>query len=492
MKNMHVKLEVLTPVHVSSGESLDPLSYIIKRENAKIYSYLVDTTAWLADQADPNEWAELFAKLDYHSIRQRVSTAIPAEAYCLCKSRILNETICKNYEKTLNNPQSKSLSEISPLMHSAFTYTPVLPGSSIKGAIRTCVIDYLDQKEHLNLKQNHQLNKKYNALLGPPWGKNTFQTIKIGDFSAGLDSSLLVSAQEVGKSSNKLPTPKSDCEVFASKVNPSSDKNPYCLYGKISLGRGENEDFEIPGKEIFSWDELAELVSKFFIKRYQKEYKDFYDHGPHDYVGENLKKTVNQEITSPKPGQMVLRVGHYSHVECVTITNNAPKGKKGKFGNTRTLADGEFPFGWIKITPCQEQEYQAALEEQRKQSQTIFNKRKAKRESYKSGLFEKAQKEAEFRQKLEKEKQEKEKREKALAQLSPEEREIQEFFDRTLNDNQIFELFKKIDKFEEKQRLLLPKEFKKYFQETNNWKVSKKKKKQLEKVQKIKEILGAA
>ena len=40
-----VRLEVLSPVHIGTGELLDPLEYVMRKETEDIFLYRLDLTA---------------------------------------------------------------------------------------------------------------------------------------------------------------------------------------------------------------------------------------------------------------------------------------------------------------------------------------------------------------------------------------------------------------------------------------------------------------
>lgn len=99
--------------------------------------------------------------------------------------------------------------------------------------------------------------------------------------------------------------------------------------------------------------------------RGQTEKKTFYGL-PHFAKTARALEAVEKAILDVPPGTFLLRIGHYSHVECMTITDNMPetrmqKGRLLPFGTTRTLADGIYPFGWIRLVPCSDDEYNELL-----------------------------------------------------------------------------------------------------------------------------------
>jgi hypothetical protein len=125
-------------------------------------------------------------------------------------------------------------------------------------------------------------------------------------------------------------------------------------------------------------------VNTYQKKRLEKEIERFYNL-PHFAAGKKAVESVKQALEEAEPGQMILRVGHYSQVEYVTVENNDPQTRKGKdgqllpHGTTRTLANGELPFGWIRLTPCSAGDYAKNQQQRREHAESIDSRRSEKR-----------------------------------------------------------------------------------------------------------------
>ncbi len=91
-------------------------------------------------------------------------------------------------------------------------------------------------------------------------------------------------------------------------------------------------------------------------------------------------------------------------------------------------------------------------------------------------------------EKIKRKKQELEKKEKKLANMSEVDREILTIEEQDYNENKVMSFYFKIDNFTKKDQRKVASFIKKYFIKNNKWKV-KKKTKQFEKVEKIKNIL---
>ncbi len=499
MKYMHMKLEVLTPVHVGGGETLDPTTYLMERDQEGPALYTLDLVAWIEDHLDPGGLAQRFANSKLPAIRGLLRKEVDRHIYGLGRCLVVSQQVYQRYQKELDDSRSQHRLNIGKHLRNAQTQAPIIPGSSLKGAMRTAVIDYLDREKGLNLRERSRKGKNgYDQALKEALGDigdNAFKFLKVGDFEAPLDTSLIVSAVEVGKNDAKKATPKDPCEVVASRLLAPLGGNR--LYGRVALGgfagRHEVERLEISKRGYASgwgWDDLAGLVSRFYGLRFQQELQKFYTMDGREKTRQALEQVAG-EILKPGPGEMVLRVGHYSHVECVTITNNAPTGKKGKHGTTRTLAQGVYPFGWVKLVPCSEEEYRRGLEEKAAHDRAIIQTRQERRQEQIRKKEERVRDKLRREEEKRRRQQEEERLQRELASLSPDERDLRLLQEGKLIENRVYELFNRLDDMDPQMQRMMAQAIKELWQgQEKKWKKKECTQKQVDKVRRIKEILG--
>ena len=68
-----IRLEPLTPIHIGTGETMDPLSYIMKEEGGNPFLYSVDVPSWVEAHPDPAGLAELFSTKPLPEIRAHLA-----------------------------------------------------------------------------------------------------------------------------------------------------------------------------------------------------------------------------------------------------------------------------------------------------------------------------------------------------------------------------------------------------------------------------------
>jgi hypothetical protein len=117
------------------------------------------------------------------------------------------------------------------------------------------------------------------------------------------------------------------------------------------------KDFELPAqgqKTKIDLSKLINMMNDFYIPKYKDEMRKFYEKPHLSHVKKELSE-VTQRIDNLKSNEALIRVGHFSHVECVTFDEvrkpktREQKGKSLPWGTTRTLANGKIPFGWAVL-----------------------------------------------------------------------------------------------------------------------------------------------
>ena len=355
------KLDVLTPVFIGSGEAITPLEYVIRKEKNGFAIHLIDTEDWLC-HARPKDAVEAALNSgDLPRLRSLMHEHVDEKVYSLARIPVSNSYLASILLKYINNPVGKSKVEIELFFRNPLTKNPILPGSSLKGALSTPIIDFLD-KEGMDpgvgrLKtavERYKQERAYKHVLEEIFGKisdHAMSALKVSDISVPQGQTQLVAAQEVRKKEHGKVTPKVPCEVLL-----PSNMGGIPLYGRLFLKTMNGIPcITLPDKTSFGIDDIIRITGKFYKERYKKEYFNFYTYPHLKYVSDELTN-VTDRIDSLLDDEILLRVGRYSHIECMTVKNNAPSNRK-VFGKTRTLADGHLPFGWVILKLCSEKEY---------------------------------------------------------------------------------------------------------------------------------------
>ena len=502
-----IRLEPLCPVHVGAGDTLSPLDYVMAQNDSSLMLHHIDFSTWIEDRQDKKELANQFANKTWQENRAFLARELEEpELYTLSVTEISHPDIFKRYQKEIADLRSEHQLLIAGAIRSPLSQALFIPGSSVKGAIRTAIIDYLDQALELNLKEKSaqddrdkkRHNPAYNEALKTILGgitDNSFQALKVGDFPAALDDALLVEPKEVRrKVSDRASTPKNLCETTRNRIMAPDEV--YELYGRMSLGRVQNGKpvLELHDRKIsLDIEKLFSICTNFYRIRFEEERNKFF-HLPQFKRTLKALQIIEEEIKSIRKDQTLLRIGHYSHVECMTVSENDPrtpsrKGKKMPFGTARTLANEVYPFGWVKLSICSEEEFKREEESRKLHDREVMTLRRERRKAVQHKMQESARQLAELQAEKERLEEAERQRQAELEAMPKEKRLLLQLSKDELNENQVVELYNLLDSLDEDLRIETAQALKDYWVKQGKWKVKPKQEKQYKKVCKIKSII---
>ncbi|OMH40392.1 type III-A CRISPR-associated RAMP protein Csm5 [Desulfurobacterium indicum] len=207
MKSYKLRLTVETPVHIGTGESYYDLEYTVKGgrfyiiDKDKFFNRLeklgkIDLFTKLAAKGDISSIIAI-RKLVHDSFKKEDSLSnfeIDKSALPEIEKKMFNFT---NIERHKSGEIRKILNQmkISKTYKNPLSLEPVIPGSSIKGAIRTAIIRWLLSKDEKTIesiakkpveKRNIGLIsvlRKFQKDITPDTVKDLLRFIKVSDFS---------------------------------------------------------------------------------------------------------------------------------------------------------------------------------------------------------------------------------------------------------------------------------------------------------------------
>lgn len=340
----------LSPICVSSGQELDPLRNAVIKDGEDYWLYWLDFDAWLRDAAAAG------AKLNYangSALRDALRTRY--RDYVLARVKI---------SAAAGNPQSldrdlalgkKMNGKLAQFYRDPLTLEPYLPGSSLKGALVTPLLDHLDDnfaKDKLSRLRDMNLRASGDILAKAfgPIGESALKALKIPDIPLPANSTKIVSAITRRRDRVDKSVPRAACEAIKIKFGG--------IYGSLGLSQVKNvAGIKIKSKE-FTFTQIAEICTEFYKKRFGEENAKFYRSGLP--INAEAMEFIEKLLVKLSPNKgLFLRLGRHSHIECVSLSHNDPKHKKG-WGRTRAAADNETPFGWAVLLYCKVENYFAA------------------------------------------------------------------------------------------------------------------------------------
>jgi len=477
-KSCTVKLHLLSPIHIGAGQELDPFSYIIRDDTL----LLIDLLKWMEDYHARSELEDMMDSDDFIALRAYIADNFDNDNAIRGAVPIKSPAVISTYRKAIKDKNSENQVLINFMTRNDITRVPYIPGSSIKGAIRTAIANRFVTAAGVTKQSKRDYNRK---IFGNPTA-DPMKNLKISDVSLEGFGSFIYEAVEHSHKQSK--TPKGGFEASASLCE--LDK-PVILPLHLSL-----KNFTLFDKNI---DQrfIVDALYDFYMPKFLEEYEKFYA-GPNADDIRQAMAPLSLAAVSLKSNESLIRIGHFSHVECVTLDRvRNPKTRQGKdgkllpWGMTRTLANGCYPFGWAKlefldlpVSPRKERSWPFSIPELEK----LVKKRKQA-----AIKAEEARMRAEkIQREIEEQRIAEAKRKAELAAMSPEDRMIEEVKDPAVTENRVVEIFNTLDEFPADKKPALAAALKEYWQRHGKWKKKNCTKKQWKKVQKVKEILGDA
>ncbi|MCM1079534.1 MAG: type III-A CRISPR-associated RAMP protein Csm5 [Bacteroidales bacterium] len=176
-----IKIETLTAVHIGSGEVLTEGLDFFKAKDSEGYNVLAVVDAKklmkIIGPEHVDEWI-------IHIERQRPVTELVA--------KYAPKAVVDDYARIIDFGFKKTEKQLKTFIHDGMGW-PYIPGSSIKGAIRTAVLAQLlhgEGQAQINayLKQNPNYNKNQaaeNDLFGSNPNESVFRFLHVGDARFG-------------------------------------------------------------------------------------------------------------------------------------------------------------------------------------------------------------------------------------------------------------------------------------------------------------------
>jgi len=454
------KITVLTPIHISSGIEYEK-NFNLLEDNGFVYFY------------DEFKIAEFFVVNNIHipNNLDRLKKLISDNKNKIIASNLHIRKIESKFTK-LNKPILEQISS---------NYIPIIPGSSIKGSIRTAILDCLANKDNICnniqslLKQKKDFKERLDNNGRVPYDKDLaeiFKYLKVSDSTSLLETQII-----------KTINVKKDKSHQKARENKVEEISNYVEAIK------PNQTFEIDITDISKtkiFNSLATMCNKYYIPFFQRDLQYYF-----------TKDTkIKEKALSASKNKFILNIGRFSGAESKSINNlryiKASKASDKSTTTARTFALEEatndkiyfenklLPFGWImcekidtpdfkqnkikkdKILDIQTNKYKAI--------DTLRNIKKIEEEKLiKKQQLQQTAKEEEARKKAEEEA----KRKAKLASMTPVQRLIEEYGDMSLLINDM--KLGKIENFEE-IKVELAKEIKKILQQNpKTWDKAKKK-----------------
>lgn len=336
-----VNLHILSPIHVGAGQELDPFSYIIRDRTL----FMIDLIKWMEVYPEPDKLYRMMDSDNFANIRSFIAENFNFEGAIRCAIPVDNPKLLDVYRRAILKKDPKNQVLISPMTRNEISTRAYIPGSSIKGAMRTAIGNYFVKTARVT-SRDFRGRDDYNKKIFGQINKDPMRFIKLSDISMGSPGTVIVESREFPLDPDKALTPKGHTEVTFSLCHTGK---PLTYPLRFSMA-----PFELHRKRI-DLKFLVDALYQFYVPKYEAEYRKFYQSPRASKVQQGIFP-MNQAVSELKTNETLIRIGHFSHVECITLDDvRKPKTRLGKdrkplpWGKTRTLANGIYPFGWAKL-----------------------------------------------------------------------------------------------------------------------------------------------
>lgn len=356
MKQIYkIKIEPLTAVHIGSGNTLSPLDYKLANTSSGIrkyvrFSYDSILKRVAIDEKLRNEFEMFSLNNDMKSLQTFFHKNMRNEDVSyLC---LPTKEFEKKYDENLKKDPLQNACEVLEMYRPSLKHFPVIPGSSIKGAVRTALVDSCvkDVEGGFDFYRAKKSRNFENQILQNKDAKNDpFRAIHVGDcnFTTPLTQGvgiLQIINGESGCLSEKNST-QVQAEVILGKiVSKESVSQSFNLAIDNDLQKSESVS------KRFSIKDIINECNYFYGENFKLEYEHFYKNSDSEKTEliDNLFMEIKNITENESENSFIIRLGRWSQFEFVTLYD-----ENHNFGTSRTVLnyDGQYlPMGWCKCT----------------------------------------------------------------------------------------------------------------------------------------------
>ncbi|MBF0121383.1 MAG: type III-A CRISPR-associated RAMP protein Csm5 [Desulfobacterales bacterium] len=347
-------LKVLTPIHIGCDEVYEPMGFVVdeKEHNLIVFDPL-DFVAQM-DTEDKKKYSEICSKGSIDSILEMYKflrgKKVSGRNIKLCSGFI------KHYEKNLNIEIRNIKQELNSFKIERTSFLsnderPYIPGSSIKGSLRTA---YLNDRQKIKKERKTNDSKELGQRLlnYRNFEEDPFRLVKISDFMPiGKVNTKIVYAV------NKKKNPNKNLSKGLPQILEIIDSGSI-FQGEIAIEQPQGNVI----KEPINLQKLLKSSLDFYSKERNRENRDL--------------KNLRIEVINTNWNQNVipLRVGRHSGAESMTIEDHrnikimTGRDSKPKFQDSSTTlwlvseSKSELinlqPFGWAELEELTQEQLQ--------------------------------------------------------------------------------------------------------------------------------------
>lgn len=365
MPRYEMTLTMLSPVHIGSGEEIDPSRYVVRKElrgdDEFYFFYAIDLPRFLA-RIDDRKRREFIGAAEHAKgpiyLRKFLDQEVDVNQDALWKSDC-NPDVFDHYQAALESDRSQLRVEL--MQRDPISGQPYIPGSSIKGAIRTALVNQEAAASRVQQQtgrmSDRDLEKRFEPIvLGYQTDRHAdiradpFRAIQVGDAPLCQDSNT-IDPVTIYKPNREFGPDPAGIQMFYDVTFSQLHEETISATGRLlvndclartptrGLGRW---DFDRCVTQEITAESLLAACNAFYRPRLEDELGRF------PLVNEIAGATLREEVSKLGDGEALIRLGRFSHRECVTVSRKG--GMPEVKGTTRSLACDDMPLGWARLS----------------------------------------------------------------------------------------------------------------------------------------------
>ena len=240
-KKYNVKLLPLTDIHIGSGKDIEAYEYTVKSG----YMYRIDMSEAFdkMNVSEKENFYKILKKNNLFNIRSWIYNNYKEEWGYIYKEKISSE-FEKYYKKKIDD-RSQANSQLSISEFIGYDNKRYIPGSSIKGALRTAFIhsDFLENEKKYQIKSSYEIKN----------GKRVYNRKEIDKEAKVMESEVLLAEKE-DRYGNKIDKKRE-------KLGLEPKKDPFKIVKVSDTEEIDSKKFEIVRLKIKEGNLTCEVLN---------------------------------------------------------------------------------------------------------------------------------------------------------------------------------------------------------------------------------------
>ncbi|MFO0827627.1 MAG: type III-A CRISPR-associated RAMP protein Csm5 [Phycisphaerales bacterium] len=358
LERWKLTIEPLTPIHIGAGQAVEPFEYTLQAQDDDWFLVAINLPALFASLSPERraQFDEVVRKGDLGGVRLWLQGVVDSNRHRRFVVQVqagAGEELLRNW----GNPERLGQIELST--RHANSGVPYLPGSALKGAIRTAIVEQLcgsarspDSLQVLARDSKYSSARFEAAVLGhtrssggPDLYADPFRQIAIEDAALPDDGCYIDRVQVVRRTKADSQTTQG-IRMYRDMTWSRSDGGNLVASTTVRVHRGMARERAVA--RALEVKELIAACNRFYGERLDAELQNFAD-----VIDDEASSLLRACKSSVAPNQCIVRLGRHSHFECCTVRKYATLPRRG-VGKTRTLASvhegAGLPLGWTLLT----------------------------------------------------------------------------------------------------------------------------------------------